>query len=62
VTHYLAATRPDEVAEWASRIIEVRPCDEAVRQYRRCELLLRAELGVQPSPDTTALLRTILRG
>jgi DNA-binding SARP family transcriptional activator len=79
-THYLAAARPDEVAEWASRIIKVRPCDEAafrqlmrasavagrrddaVRQYRRCELLLRAELGVQPSPETTALLRTILCG
>lgn len=62
--HYLAAARPDEVAEWASRIIEVRPYDEAafrqlmrasvvagrrdevVRQYRRCELLLREEFGV----------------
>ncbi|MGH3801076.1 MAG: BTAD domain-containing putative transcriptional regulator [Pseudonocardiaceae bacterium] len=37
------------------------PRDEAVRQYRHCELLLRAELGVQSSPETTALLRTILR-
>lgn len=79
-THYLAAARPHEAAEWASRIIEVRPCDEAafrqlmqasaaagrrdemVRQYRRCELLLRAELGVQPSRETTALLRAILCG
>lgn len=79
-THYLAAARPDKAAEWASRIIEVRPCDEAalrqlmrasaaagrrdeaVRQYRRCELLLWEELGVEPSRETTALLQTILCG
>jgi DNA-binding SARP family transcriptional activator len=36
--------------------------DEVVRQYRRCELLLRDELGVTPSRETTALLNAILFG
>jgi DNA-binding SARP family transcriptional activator len=79
-THHLAAERPGEAVEWASRIIAMRPCDEAafqqlmrasaaegrrdevVRQYRRCELMLREELGVQPSDETIALLQAILSG
>ena len=33
---------------------------EAVRQYQRCERILREELGVVPAPETAALLETIL--
>jgi TolB-like protein len=32
---------------------------EAIRQYERCEQLLRDELGVEPSHETTALLETV---
>jgi DNA-binding SARP family transcriptional activator len=32
----------------------------ALRQYRQCEDLLRHELGVQPAPETRALLTPIL--
>jgi DNA-binding SARP family transcriptional activator len=36
--------------------------DEVVRQYRRCKLLFRDDLGVPPSRATTALLDAILSG
>src|SRR5947209_6628576 len=32
----------------------------ALRQYRQCEGLLRNELGVEPAPETRALLTPIL--
>jgi DNA-binding SARP family transcriptional activator len=32
----------------------------ALRQYRQCEVLLRDELGVEPAPETRALLAPIL--
>lgn len=34
----------------------------ALDAYRRCEALLRREFGVEPLPETTALLRDIERG
>jgi DNA-binding SARP family transcriptional activator len=34
----------------------------ALRQYRQCEELLRAELAVEPAPETRALLAPILGG
>lgn len=34
----------------------------AVRQYRACEAVLRDELGLEPMPETRALLDRILRG
>ncbi len=36
--------------------------DLAVRQYRACEQALRDDLGVEPSEETTALHRKIVRG
>lgn len=33
---------------------------EAVRQYQRCERILREELSVAPAPETAALLQSIL--
>jgi DNA-binding SARP family transcriptional activator len=34
--------------------------DHALRQYRRCETVLRRAIGVAPDPETTALYRRIL--
>ncbi len=34
--------------------------DEALRQYERCRAILREELDVEPSPETLALLKTML--
>lgn len=34
----------------------------AVRRYRRCEAILRAELDLEPMPETRALLQRILDG
>ena len=36
--------------------------DEAIDQYRRCERILREEIGVEPSPRTQALFRAIREG
>jgi DNA-binding SARP family transcriptional activator len=33
---------------------------EAVRQYQRCERILREDLSVAPAPETAALLQSIL--
>lgn len=34
--------------------------DEAIRQYKRCQSVLSAELGVQPAPETMNLFYAIL--
>lgn len=35
--------------------------DRALRQYRRCETVLRRAVGVAPDPETTALYRRLLQ-
>jgi len=35
---------------------------ESIRQYRRCESVLREDLGVRPMPETRGLFERILRG
>jgi DNA-binding SARP family transcriptional activator len=35
--------------------------DRALRQYRRCETVLRRTIGVAPDPETTALYRQMLQ-
>ncbi|OLR93314.1 AfsR/SARP family transcriptional regulator [Actinokineospora bangkokensis] len=60
-----AAVRTDPLRESAHReLIRVHLAGgnhaDAMRQYRYCSSLLRAELGVRPSPDTTALVRALV--
>ena len=35
--------------------------DRALRQYRRCETVLRRALGVAPDPQTTTLYHRLLQ-
>ena len=36
--------------------------DDAMRQYQRCQQILRDELNLEPMPETVALYQTIIRG
>nr|MBA2393839.1 winged helix-turn-helix domain-containing protein [Ktedonobacteraceae bacterium] len=36
--------------------------DDAIRQYQRCQQVLRDELNLAPMPETVTLYKTILRG
>lgn len=63
----LAAVRGDPLRESAHRrLIELHLADgnpaAAVRQYAAYQSLLRAELGVSPSPEICRLVAPVLRG
>jgi len=61
-TAILKENRCDETAH--RQLIQIYAAQgrrsEALRQYQRCERLLREELGVQPLPETMLVFQTLL--